>query len=474
VNKKSWSVKKRITALCAVLIVLSIVTGVVGVSSLATVTQNVNELATRTLPKLQSLAEIQSVGLEYRGTSLLMGTPGLSESYRTKQVEHLKDLRAQMAQLLTAYGQSLAAGEQPTYQKLQVATESFLGTVDHFLELSLHGKAAEGGAFWSEKGKTQSKNFRTALENQVKFAQGLADEAVQHGNATASRSKMLCMAFLALAVILGAGLGTWFARNISAALTSATTDLRNMAEEVTSASNQLAGASTHLAETSNTQASLLAETSQRGEEVATATRRNAGSCKEMKTLMSENEAHVTEANRRLDGTLESMVKITRSSEEIAKIIKLIDGIAFQTNILALNAAVEAARAGSAGMGFAVVADEVRSLAARSAAAAKEITDSIAASVQSAHTGKQRLDEVVLAVRESGQSTQKVAVLVEQVDQQAAAQTTTVAEIAKALSRMQDATHRSAAMAEENASAGVELQTQAEAMRSVVFTLEALV
>ena len=102
---------------------------------------------------------------------------------------------------------------------------------------------------------------------------------------------------------------------------------------------------------------------------------------------------LTEANQKLNQMLESMKDISTSSEKISKIIRVIDEIAFQTNILSLNAAVEAARAGEAGMGFAVVAEEVRNLAQRCSQAAKDTSVLIAESIAHARTGKVRLDEV---------------------------------------------------------------------------------
>ncbi len=473
-NGETWTVKKRIVALCSLLLLLAGMIGVVGVTSILTVTRNMNRLGSESLPKLQTLATIQALGLEYRGTSLLMGTPGLTSGYRDKQIAHLKELRQQVAELLSGYEKYVSKEEQPSYRELKSATQSFLATADEFMALSLGGKASEAGAFWSAKGGVKSKAFRKALEDQVKLSRDDFSQAVSHGDEVAGRSKVLSGTVLALALILGISLGVWTTSNVSGVLSRAVVDLRCMADQMTSASNQLAEASQSLAESADSQAVSLSESSRCGDEVAAATRRNAEDCQAMKRLMVQSDQHVSEANRRLDNTLESMGKIMSASEQIAKVIKIIDDIAFQTNILALNAAVEAARAGTAGSGFAVVADEVRTLASRSAAAAKEITHSIAESVQSAQLGKQRLDEVVEAVRESAVSSQGVKKLVDRVDQGAAAQIAGVNEIAQAFASIEKATQESASMARQNASAGTELQSQAEAMRTVVLSLESLV
>lgn len=470
----TWSVKQQIVALCLVLVALTAVTGIAGLASVLTLSDSLHQLGSGTLPDIQALAAIQSLGLEYRGTSLLMGTPGLEATYRSKQIAHLRDLRAEITQSLATYGTSVRPAEKGAYEQTQQATATFLGTVDHFLELSLAGHVEEAGAFWSLKGGVQSKLFRKALEDEVRVSHALASEAVLRGKQAEARSKMLSIALFVAALVLGAVLGTAFSKNISAVLLKATRDLNQMSEQVTQASEQLASASNHLAETSNVQACSLEESSNWGTEVAAASKRNLDSCGSVRTLILENEQHMREATRRLDHALESMSQITESSKDIATIIRVVDEIAFRTNILALNAAVEAARAGSSGAGFAVVADEVRTLAARSAEAAQQITRSVERSVENSHSGKERLDKVVVSVHESAASTQRIAEFIEQVDREAASQSEGINRIASSLLRLRQATQETAAMAEENASAGTELQSQAELMQGVVLSLKVLV
>jgi methyl-accepting chemotaxis protein/methyl-accepting chemotaxis protein-1 (serine sensor receptor) len=169
-----------------------------------------------------------------------------------------------------------------------------------------------------------------------------------------------------------------------------------------------------------------------------------------------------------------MREITGSSDKISKIIKVIDEIAFQTNILALNAAVEAARAGEAGMGFAVVADEVRSLAQRSAQAAKDTSALIEESIAKSNEGGTRLERVAAVIRAITESTVKVKTLVDEVNLGSQEQARGIEQISKAIAQMDQVTQSTAASAEEGASASEELSAQAEAMGHAIQKLTILV
>ncbi len=169
----------------------------------------------------------------------------------------------------------------------------------------------------------------------------------------------------------------------------------------------------------------------------------------------------------------AMLDIKRASDDVAKIVKTIDEIAFQTNLLALNAAVEAARAGEAGMGFAVVADEVRSLAQRAATAARETSQKIADSVTKSEQGVQISGKVA-------QSLSEIVIKARQVDELAASvasasreQNQGITQLNTAVSQMDKVTQANAASAEESAGAAQELNSQAEALREAVQDLQNL-
>ncbi len=183
---------------------------------------------------------------------------------------------------------------------------------------------------------------------------------------------------------------------------------------------------------------------------------------------------IGEANQTLDQMETSMREINASSDKVSKIIKVIDEIAFQTNILALNAAVEAARAGEAGMGFAVVADEVRNLAQRSAQAAKDTAALIEESIAKSNEGRSKVDQVASAIRSITESSQKVKTLVDEVKLGSEEQARGIEQISKAISQMERVTQKGAANAEEAASAGEEMSAQAQMVQTIVDRLQELV
>jgi methyl-accepting chemotaxis protein/methyl-accepting chemotaxis protein-1 (serine sensor receptor) len=190
--------------------------------------------------------------------------------------------------------------------------------------------------------------------------------------------------------------------------------------------------------------------------------------------MEESQRGATEVNQTLDRMVEKMKEIDASSNKIAHIIKVIDEIAFQTNILALNAAVEAARAGEAGLGFAVVADEVRSLAQRCAQAARDTAGLIEESIATSRDGNERLDRMAGAVRAMTESSTRVKSLVDQVNVGSQEQARGMVQISRAIAQMEQVTQRTAAGAQESASAGTELNGYADNLRTLVQEMREMV
>jgi methyl-accepting chemotaxis protein len=229
-----------------------------------------------------------------------------------------------------------------------------------------------------------------------------------------------------------------------------------------------------LAQGSGEQAASLEETSASLEEMASMTKRNAENAAKANELAREARAAADKGAEDMQAMNQAMEAIKISSDDIAKIIKTIDEIAFQTNILALNAAVEAARAGEAGMGFAVVADEVRSLAQRSANAAKETATKIDGAILKTTQGVQFSRKVGAALNDIVTKIRQVDDLVSEVAGASREQTQGITQLNSAIGQMDKVTQSNAASAEESAGAALELNSQSDLMKKSVAKLTQLV
>jgi methyl-accepting chemotaxis protein len=236
----------------------------------------------------------------------------------------------------------------------------------------------------------------------------------------------------------------------------------------------VAGSSHTLAEGSSSQAASLEETSASLEELSSMTKRNAESAQQAKEAATEARASADAGAEHMKAMADAMSTIKASSDDIAKIIKTIDEIAFQTNILALNAAVEAARAGEAGMGFAVVAEEVRALAQRSATAARETAAKIEDSVARSQQGAQISGEVARSFEKIQQQILNLDTLVAAIATASQEQTQGINQVTSAVCQMDQITQANAASAEETAAASQELNTQAAVLSEAVANLRSVI
>ena len=239
------------------------------------------------------------------------------------------------------------------------------------------------------------------------------------------------------------------------------------AQQVSVGAKQVSDSSIVLSQGAAEQASSVEELTTALEQVASQTRINADNASHSNELAKTVESSALLGNTQMKEMLHAMQEINLSSANISKIIKVIDEIAFQTNILALNAAVEAARAGQHGKGFAVVAEEVRNLAARSASAAKETTDMIENSIKKAEDGTRIASETAKSLTEIIEGIAKVTNLVSDIANASNEQVAAIEQINQAIIQVSDVVQNNSATSEESAAASEELSTQAQFLKEMV-------
>jgi methyl-accepting chemotaxis protein len=239
------------------------------------------------------------------------------------------------------------------------------------------------------------------------------------------------------------------------------------ADQVASGSDLISNSSTALSQGATEQASSVEELTASIEEISAQTVMNAQNAEKASSLAKETELQAAEGNVQMKKMLSAMTEINHSSNNINKIIKVIDDIAFQTNILALNAAVEAARAGQHGLGFAVVAEEVRTLAAKSASAAKETTELIEDSIRKVEAGTQLANTTAEMRERIVEQAKKSAELIKSIATASAEQSAGLEQINQGVTQISQVVQANAASAEESAAASEELSSQAAQLKELV-------
>ncbi len=285
------------------------------------------------------------------------------------------------------------------------------------------------------------------------------------------KAEFLWLIPILLAVVFG--FNVFYRRAVRRPVQAALVDLSAMANESRRSSSELARTSETLSDGASTQAACIEETSASLEELTSMVGQNDDHTKAALATAETTRRTIDRGLERMQAMNEAIANIQTAGQDISRILKTIDEIAFQTNILALNAAVEAARAGEAGAGFAVVADEVRALATRSAAAARDTAEKIAESNQRGEVGGKLGAELGATLTEVATCINELGSMVSHIATASSEQRQGISQLNTSVSQIDHVTQSNAAAAEQTSAAGHELNAQTDQLRDSVEALERL-
>ena len=428
------------------------------------------------MKKMELLSEIRSaVGMmRFGNRGILLYSSVVSardvEAARKIYSESRESIHASVRQLLPTLNRD---DSRALAREIDLNVTRYDSAVSHVEQLTAAGSIPQAVRFNADETGPIGKRLLAATGQLVKNVQARNAQALADADRLKNTAYVLLTVLLAICGSCWAGGGVAI-RRATRQIGMAAEELRTGAIEIHGTAQELAGVSQVLAQGATEQAASIEETSASTQQLSAMTRGNAEAARHAAELMEKAEEMGGESQQAMNTMAGTMQAINQASAEVSRVIKVIDEIAFQTNILALNAAVEAARAGEAGMGFAVVADEVRNLAQRSSQAARETAELIERSVTGAREGNQRLAAVTATFCESARIRTDVRRQSDQIAQSCREQATGIDQIAAAMAEMSSVIQATAGHADRTSSASGQLETQAAALNRVVEQLSALV
>ena len=471
----TMTIPRRITLGFLMLVLLSLLIGGLSLWQLLGLKQNVLVLADNSVPSVVSLNEIIKANADTAKQIRQIVRGAEADGAVTVNDAAFRAAVDKGSELCSGYSKLFSDKEdERLFTAAFAARTQYLATAAKVIELATGGKAKEARELMASDMESQLDRTIKGFDDDITYNIKLANDEGLKAKANASLASFLIPVVVAISALLGGLIGWGIIRTVSSALGLISNALQEGATQTSTASAQLAAASNSLAAGCSEQGSSVAETSAALEEMSVMIRSTADNAEKAKAFAQQARTAAQSGAQTMQEMNTAMHAIESSSAEVAKIVKNIDEIAFQTNILALNAAVEAARAGEAGAGFAVVADEVRSLAQRSAAAAKETAEKIEAAIANSKRGSMSCSKVGESLEEIVQKVAAADGLVAEIATAAKEQSQGIQQVGVAMTQMDKVTQGNASNAEESASAAEELNSQAHAMQDTVRLLRSLV
>ena len=477
---RTWTIPRQIIVGFSMLVLLTMFLGVIALIQIVSVEQNVRLLASNGLPSvvvLNKISEANAMASREIRRELLQSNQGQTkknaESDANKNIFQILKVRGD--EFCATYESLISDNEdRRLFSEAKTARTAFLNSTEKMFDLVRAGKRAEAEASLLNEVDPDLEKCQAAFNADIAYNMQLADAAAKSAEKTVAFSYVMIGGTLAGVLLLGVLLGWFISRAVTRSLNGISDALQTAVTQTTTASSQLSSASQSLATGCNEQRSSVSETSAALEEMSAMIRSTSDNAEKAKVFANQARVAAQSGAQTMVDMNTAMQAIETSSADVAKIVKNIDEIAFQTNILALNAAVEAARAGEVGAGFAVVADEVRSLAQRSAAAAKETAEKIETAIANSRRGSTSCFKVGESLEEILQKVASADSLVAEIATAAREQSQGIEQVGVAMTQMDKITQGSAANAEQSASAAEQLNSQARSMQDNVELLRSLV